>query len=382
MRCTFCFAWLYNDMVYQRNRDPKTGKIANSPLDTRIETYQQIIADGHELAYHSHPPAAIVEGQAVYYARPNSDCSGFDTKNLHRWRGLGADWYMDFSPGVYEFDDPADPWYGQFIWERTSESLFRIADHLGVDIRHTNGGQKPLIDLTNKYGSGINHPHCLKQIRSLMQTGFDLIAPEIMVFFSMEYNPGGDLWSDSSTGYVSYFGSDANVQIYYPDINGGHIEKRADVCQGLTFMPVQEQSQGAWMGAGKQDSRYYDAKKLGGREQLAIEAFADALEIVPRTLAESAGMDPIDTLVKLRSSHAKNDKAAGINVVGGKVEDMQGLDVIEPTKVKRQAIASGAEAAEMILKIDDIIASSKPKGGGMPAGMPPGGMPGGMPGMD
>jgi thermosome len=113
------------------------------------------------------------------------------------------------------------------------------------------------------------------------------------------------------------------------------------------------------------------AKQIGGREQLAIEAFADALEIVPRTLAESAGMDPIDTLVKLRSLHAKGSKYYGVNVLDGKVDNMKNIDVIEPTKVKRQAISSASEAAEMILKIDDIISSSKPRAG-------PGGMPGGM----
>jgi thermosome len=113
------------------------------------------------------------------------------------------------------------------------------------------------------------------------------------------------------------------------------------------------------------------ARQIGGREQLAIEAFADALEVIPRTLAESAGMDPIDTLVKLRAVHSKGSKSSGINVIASKIDNMKELDVIEPTKVKRQAIASASEAAAMILKIDDIIAASKPKSGG---GMPPGGM--------
>ncbi len=110
------------------------------------------------------------------------------------------------------------------------------------------------------------------------------------------------------------------------------------------------------------------AKDVGGREQLAIECFADSLEVIPRTLAESAGMDPIDTLVKLRTDHTKGKKNYGVNIFSQKIEDMRAHDVIEPTKVKRQAIASAAEAAEMILKIDDIIASSKPRGGmgGMP----------------
>ena len=121
------------------------------------------------------------------------------------------------------------------------------------------------------------------------------------------------------------------------------------------------------------------AKKIGGREQLAIEAFADAVEIIPRTLAESAGMDPIDTLVNLRTQHVKGEKNLGVNLFRAKTDDMKSMNVIEPTKVKRQALASAAEAAEMVLKIDDIIAGSKPKGGPEmpPGGMPPGGM-GGM----
>ena len=120
------------------------------------------------------------------------------------------------------------------------------------------------------------------------------------------------------------------------------------------------------------------APTVGGREQLAIEAFADALEIIPRTLAESAGMDPIDTLVKLRMEHKNGNKNMGIHVYNTKIEDMKEESVIEPTKVKRQALASAAEAAEMILKIDDIISAGKSKAPEMPpgGGMPPGGMPG------
>ncbi len=119
------------------------------------------------------------------------------------------------------------------------------------------------------------------------------------------------------------------------------------------------------------------APTIGGREQLAIEAFADALEIIPRTLAESAGMDPIDTLVKLRTEHKNGNKNAGVHVYKAQIENMENEDVIEPTKVKRQALASAAEAAEMILKIDDIIAAGKPKAPEMPpgGGMGGGGMP-------
>ncbi len=121
------------------------------------------------------------------------------------------------------------------------------------------------------------------------------------------------------------------------------------------------------------------AKTIGGREQLAIEAFAEALEIIPRTLAETAGMDPIDTLVALRSMHSTKDgKYFGVNVFTAKLEDMKKNKVIEPLKVKTQALTSGSEVAEMLLRIDDIIAGSG-KSKGPP--MPPGGMDG-MGGMD
>ena len=115
------------------------------------------------------------------------------------------------------------------------------------------------------------------------------------------------------------------------------------------------------------------AKKVGGREQLAIEAFADALEIVPKTLAENAGLDPIDILVALRSAHEKqNGNPMGVNVFSGKIVNMQNNGVIEPIAVKEQAIKSATEAASMILRIDDVIAATKPKEKG-PGGMPEGG---------
>ena len=115
------------------------------------------------------------------------------------------------------------------------------------------------------------------------------------------------------------------------------------------------------------------ANKVGGREQLAIEAFADAMEVIPRALAENAGFDPIDVLVELRSAHEKEDgKYMGINVFTGKVENSIDNGVIEPIVVKEQALKSAAESAAMILRIDDVISSSKPKAGG-----PGGGMPGG-----
>ncbi|HTY74994.1 MAG TPA: thermosome subunit beta [Candidatus Nanoarchaeia archaeon] len=114
------------------------------------------------------------------------------------------------------------------------------------------------------------------------------------------------------------------------------------------------------------------ATKVGGREQLAIEAFADAIEVIPRTLAENAGLDPIDILVSLRSAHEKEDgKFMGINVFTGKIQNSIDNGVIEPAIVKEQALKSAAESAAMILRIDDVISSSKPKSG-------PGGPPGGM----
>jgi thermosome len=121
------------------------------------------------------------------------------------------------------------------------------------------------------------------------------------------------------------------------------------------------------------------ATTVGGREQMAIEAFANAIEIVPKTLSENAGLDPIDMMLEVRSAHKKGNKYAGINVFEGKVDDMMKIDVIEPLRVSLQEIEASSEAATMILRIDDVIAS-KGGEGRMPAGAPPGGM-GGMGGM-
>ncbi len=117
------------------------------------------------------------------------------------------------------------------------------------------------------------------------------------------------------------------------------------------------------------------AEGFSGREQLAIKAFADAMEVVPRTLAENSGLDPIDILVELRAAHEQGKTTYGVGVFDGSVVDALSLGVIEPLKVKTQAIKSASEAAEMILRIDDVISASKLGRGGMP--MPPGGMPGG-----
>ncbi len=112
------------------------------------------------------------------------------------------------------------------------------------------------------------------------------------------------------------------------------------------------------------------ASRLSGREQLAVQAFAEAMEIVPRTLAENAGLDPIDVLTSLRSAHDAGQKWAGINVFSGKVMDAWKSGVVEPLKIKTQALSSATEVAEMILRIDDVILGGK----GKQNSMPPGGM--------
>jgi len=111
---------------------------------------------------------------------------------------------------------------------------------------------------------------------------------------------------------------------------------------------------------------------LSGREQLAADKFAESLEVIPLALAENAGMDPIDTLTELRSKQAKGSKWSGIDARIGKVVDMSKLDIVEPLSVKEQIIKSATEVASMILRIDDVIASSKSGAGGPPGGMPPG----------
>ncbi len=124
------------------------------------------------------------------------------------------------------------------------------------------------------------------------------------------------------------------------------------------------------------------ADTVGGREALAVDAFADAIEIIPRTLAENAGLDPIDKLVQLRAAHEKKDgKDIGIDVISGEVTNTLKLGIVEPLRVKTQAIKSAGEAAEMILRIDDVIAAGKLAKEEMgPPGVPGAGM-GGMPPM-
>ncbi|UPM44089.1 thermosome subunit beta [Halocatena salina] len=125
------------------------------------------------------------------------------------------------------------------------------------------------------------------------------------------------------------------------------------------------------------------ADSVSGREQLAVEAFADSIELIPRVLAENAGIDPIDTLVDLRSVHEDGDANTGLNVFGGDIEDTFEGGVVEPAHAKEQALASASEAANLVLKIDDIISagdlSTEGEEDGGPGG--PGGAPGGMGGM-
>src|SRR5918911_1383948 len=121
------------------------------------------------------------------------------------------------------------------------------------------------------------------------------------------------------------------------------------------------------------------ANTLSGREQLAAEKFAESLEVIPLTLAENAGMDPIDTITELRAKQSKGSKWTGVDARNAKISDMSKLDIVEPLAVKEQVIKSATEAASMLLRIDDVIASSKSGGGGPPG--PPGGGMGGMGGM-
>jgi len=118
------------------------------------------------------------------------------------------------------------------------------------------------------------------------------------------------------------------------------------------------------------------SEKLTGREQLAAQKFAEALESIPIALAENAGMDPIDAQVDFRAKHAEDGKWFGIEAADGKVKDMYQKQIFEPLSVKEQVIRSATEAASMILRIDDVIAASKMKAPPMPPGG--GGGPGGM----
>jgi len=114
------------------------------------------------------------------------------------------------------------------------------------------------------------------------------------------------------------------------------------------------------------------AGSYDGREQLAMKQYAEALEVIPLTIAENAGMDPIDTIIALRANQSSGKQTMGINAKEGKIGNMFSLDIVEPLAVKEQIIKSATEAACMILRIDDVIAvSGGPVAGGPPSGMPP-----------
>jgi chaperonin GroEL (HSP60 family) len=124
---------------------------------------------------------------------------------------------------------------------------------------------------------------------------------------------------------------------------------------------------GSVMAALSRELRSY-AEGVGGREQMAIEAFATALEVVPRTLAENAGLDPVNTIIELRKAHAEGHSHAGINVDDGGVKNMLEANVLEPVRVVEQAIQSATETAVMILRIDDVISSKSVSMGEMDHG--------------
>ena len=113
------------------------------------------------------------------------------------------------------------------------------------------------------------------------------------------------------------------------------------------------------------------ADSFDGREQLAIKQYAEALESIPLTIAENAGMDPIDTIISLRAKQNSGKKGSGINAREGKIGDMNSLNILEPLVVKEQIIKSATETACMILRIDDVIAISGGPSSGGPPGMPP-----------
>ena len=121
---------------------------------------------------------------------------------------------------------------------------------------------------------------------------------------------------------------------------------------------------GSVLAALSRDLRNY-AEGVGGREQMAIEAFAGALEVIPRTLAENAGLDPVNTIIDLRKAHAEGKSTFGVNVYEGGVKDMLAANVVEPQRVVEQAIQSATETATMILRIDDVISAKSSSGGDM-----------------
>ena len=166
-------------------------------------------------------------------------------------------------------------------------------------------------------------------------------------------------------------------------LRGGteHVVDEADRSIHDALCVVRDAIEDAKILTGRGSSEVETAKQLrkyamnvGGREQLAIEAFVDAMESIPLALAENAGLDPIDIMVALRAKHEDpNNRWYGVDVFSGEIKDMKALNVLEPLRVKVQAVKSATEASSMILRIDDVVASK-----GMKGGPPPGGGMGGM----
>ncbi|MXR51568.1 thermosome subunit [Halovenus sp. WSH3] len=225
---------------------------------------------------------------------------------------------------------------------------------------------------------------------------------------------GADIVSDLDTATEEYLGTgnvtwDDEEELFYVEGTGDEVHGVTLLLRGSTEHVVDEIERGvqdaldmvgnaagtgqALPGGGAPEvelARRLDeyADGVSGREQLAIEAFADSLEIVPRVLAENAGLDSIDTLVDLRAAHQNGEQRAGLNVFSGEIEDTFESGVVETASAKKQAVSSASEAANLVLKIDDIISAGDlstegddddAPGGGMGGGM--GGMGGGMGGM-
>ena len=221
---------------------------------------------------------------------------------------------------------------------------------------------------------------------------------------------GADIVSDLDTATEEHLGRgtitrDEDEELFYVEGTGDEVHGVTLLLRGSTEHVVDEIERGvqdaldmvgsaagtgqALPGGGAPEvelarrlNEYADG--VSGREQLAIEAFADSLEIIPRVLAENAGLDSIDTLVDLRAAHQSGEQRAGLNVFSGDIEDTFETGVVETASAKKQAISSASEAANLVLKIDDIISagdlSTEGDGDDAPGG-PGGGMGGGMGGM-
>jgi thermosome len=223
---------------------------------------------------------------------------------------------------------------------------------------------------------------------------------------------GADIVSDLSTTTPEYLGQgsverDEDEELFYVEGIGDEVHGVTLLLRGSTEHVVDEIERGVQdaldvvgaalstgqvlPGGGAPEvelarrlNEYADG--VSGREQLAVEAFADSLEVVPRVLAENAGLDSIDTLVDLRAAHADGDERAGLNVQSGEIEDTFEAGVVETARAKKQGISSASEAANLVLKIDDVISagdlSTEGEEEGGPGGMGGmGGMGGGMGGM-